>query len=441
MQALRLSLAGAFGAFVAWLISEPFAHTANEHGTRAGSVVFTLGSVFGLLAFPLVGAFVVCGLTAVTNSQRMKPSKTALMALASLGVGGLFGWLADSNSDRMMIAFLRGSDQPGPFLLFAHLIWSFLYAMALAMAVALCTSPTRARVLTLALGGLGGAVFGFIARMVVEPFVVIFKVIGSSNSRTVEAWTPFDVSRLAEYLVISVVLALSIALADRIMTSGTLRLVLGRNEGRTYGLGPGVNRIGAAEGIEVPIFDMALAPVQALVRREGGQFLFENVGGTPNTSVNGSPAMRAALRDGDVIQIDKYTLLFSTGKGGAPVHYPVAAPYVAQPVLTPPPAAYVAPPTFLLCDAMGNEFILGEGATVIGREANLGVSLTWEPTVSRRHAEVRVSPAGVTITDLGSANGTFVNGSQVGGPTPLQDADQVRLGQCLLTFRSRAVQR
>src|SRR5688500_11147853 len=46
------------------------------------------------------------------------------------------------------------------------------------------------------------------------------------------------------------------------------------------------------------------------------------------------------------------------------------------------------------------------------------------PSVSRRHAEVRRTPNGFTITDLGSANGVEVDGRVVarGGPAPLGDA-------------------
>ncbi|HVT11474.1 MAG TPA: hypothetical protein VHE55_04340 [Fimbriimonadaceae bacterium] len=32
-------------------------------------------------------------------------------------------------------------------------------------------------------------------------------------------------------------------------------------------------------------------------------------------------------------------------------------------------------------------------------------------------------------------------GAQIGGPTPVRDADEIRLGQCVMTFRSRAVTR
>lgn len=55
-------------------------------------------------------------------------------------------------------------------------------------------------------------------------------------------------------------------------------------------------------------------------------------------------------------------------------------------------------------------------------------------TVSRRHARVSMRDKSWTIEDVGSANGTFLNGSQVKKPTPLHLGDQIRCGTTLLVF-------
>jgi hypothetical protein len=51
-----------------------------------------------------------------------------------------------------------------------------------------------------------------------------------------------------------------------------------------------------------------------------------------------------------------------------------------------------------------------------------------EPTVSRRHAEVALRAGIFEIRDLGSTNGTFVNGRKVDGLTPIQAGDEIRFG-------------
>src|SRR4051794_41321516 len=63
---------------------------------------------------------------------------------------------------------------------------------------------------------------------------------------------------------------------------------------------------------------------------------------------------------------------------------------------------------------------------VLGRE---GVHLIVEdPEISRRHAVVRPRRNGAEIEDLGSLNGTWVNGRRITGPTRLTHGDRIRLG-------------
>src|SRR2546430_1078374 len=76
----------------------------------------------------------------------------------------------------------------------------------------------------------------------------------------------------------------------------------------------------------------------------------------------------------------------------------------------------------------GQSYPLDDNATVIiGR----GVDTTFriqDPSISRRHCQITNSPQGVLIADLGSSNGTYVNGQRIGTWTQLQPNDQVMLG-------------
>jgi pSer/pThr/pTyr-binding forkhead associated (FHA) protein len=52
--------------------------------------------------------------------------------------------------------------------------------------------------------------------------------------------------------------------------------------------------------------------------------------------------------------------------------------------------------------------------------------------VSRSHVWVRRLSDGVEVTDLGSANGTYVNGTRVRAPTRIRDSDVLRIGRIQL---------
>ena len=70
----------------------------------------------------------------------------------------------------------------------------------------------------------------------------------------------------------------------------------------------------------------------------------------------------------------------------------------------------------------------------LGRATTNDVVVLLDPTVSRLHAVIERYPTGFCVRDLGSANGTFVNGEPVSGETRLRTGDELRLGNSRLTF-------
>lgn len=73
------------------------------------------------------------------------------------------------------------------------------------------------------------------------------------------------------------------------------------------------------------------------------------------------------------------------------------------------------------------------GELVIGREASGDGRLDGEPALSRRHARLlRAADGSLTIEDLGSLNGTHVNGRRITASTPLRHGDELRLGDTVI---------
>jgi hypothetical protein len=82
----------------------------------------------------------------------------------------------------------------------------------------------------------------------------------------------------------------------------------------------------------------------------------------------------------------------------------------------------------------GERVKLGDGPATIGRSADCTIHLT-DTSVSRRHAELRPAGSGWTIIDLGSTNGTRVNGARASGK-PLRDGDTITVGDAQLRFEA-----
>jgi hypothetical protein len=81
----------------------------------------------------------------------------------------------------------------------------------------------------------------------------------------------------------------------------------------------------------------------------------------------------------------------------------------------------------------GRTYPLQMGSTVIGRgdQANLRLP---DVGISRRHARLDYDGSQVVLTDLGSTNGTMVNGQRVSA-VALNPGDMIQLGTTTLTFR------
>jgi len=88
-------------------------------------------------------------------------------------------------------------------------------------------------------------------------------------------------------------------------------------------------------------------------------------------------------------------------------------------------------------DTSNTEFEISHSEAVIGRDPMVDIPIQ-SPTVSRRHARLVLVEGGYAIEDLGSSNGTFVNGIRLNRLRPLNSGDQIRLGKSI-TFTYQAM--
>jgi hypothetical protein len=82
----------------------------------------------------------------------------------------------------------------------------------------------------------------------------------------------------------------------------------------------------------------------------------------------------------------------------------------------------------------GEEFELEESPLTIGRAGQNDVSIDGDEFASARHSRVEARRDGVWVHDLGSTNGTHVNGVRIDRPRKLVAGDVVRVGETELRF-------
>lgn len=81
----------------------------------------------------------------------------------------------------------------------------------------------------------------------------------------------------------------------------------------------------------------------------------------------------------------------------------------------------------------GRRLVVGSAGATLGRSRRCDIVVD-DPNVSRTHAEVRPRGGGWVLSDLGSTNGSRLNGRRLDGPEKLEPGDQIQLGTTTLIF-------
>lgn len=220
-----------------------------------------------------------------------------------------------------------------------------------------------------------------------------------------------------------------------------------------------VTRFGRDPGVEGAIAAAAavVSRRHAEIRRQDGNYILVDLGSFNGTTLNGRRiATPEVLHHDDNIEL---------GRGGPTIRfvYPAhPAPSPAQQPQISSPAAAAASPDFASELKKMGTMVLGSGSPLqishagisdrphvfierqfgpkgqltIGRGAECDIRLDGL-LISNRHAAVSNTTAGVTIEDLNSSNGTYVNGERVTGRKVVAEADLVQVGPFLLKVHAQ----
>ncbi len=440
-----LPIAGAVSAFLSFFIAAPYVKSLHRPWLRDDDPVshFTFGTTWTNVQHCAFGALLCGSFCFILEYGRRTPRRILLSTIIGAIVGAIANGFADSGADLIGINAMRkvGASGQGA----GALAWFILVPAALSFTITIAVGPTKQRVIRAIFATVVAAVFTFIGRIVGDMIgaAILFTrqdimKLATDRGALMEASIP---AWMAEAVAVGIALGLTMMIADQVSRKGTLRLVYGRKEYKDWSLDHMANRIGSGE-VEIPVRGFkGVEPVHSCIFRQGNQFIFDSQ--YAPAAINGYPVQQAALSHGDTIQIGEATLVFQTHGASSrqpiqPMMAPMAPfPPTPQPApASPLPVESIAPPSlYFLSDDFGREFVLNPGTTTVGREVGNQICLAHESTVSRSHAEILLEQNEITVRDLGSANGTRVNGNLIDQPTRIQSGDVVAFGKASMRFR------
>jgi pSer/pThr/pTyr-binding forkhead associated (FHA) protein/uncharacterized protein YegL len=268
---------------------------------------------------------------------------------------------------------------------------------------------SRAKALRGAIGGTVGGVVGG----------VVFSLLSDTFSSGVLEL----LGRLLGFAALGFAVGLMLQLVQQALKTAWLTgITTGAYEGKQYILGKPIVTVGRSDGNDIGLYrDKNLALKLGAFKFDQGRWRYE---GEP-VEVNGNSSRSASLASGDTIRLGATEFLFeSKGDSSMP------APEEVQPSEFSPPPVPGSPPTgtpqpSIQTDLapkpwrlVGSETLeLPFGVVTLGRGEQNQIVIR-EASVSTEHARLEVILEQLTVTDLESTNGTFVNGQQLPANQP-----------------------
>lgn len=419
-KAFICAIAGVLG----WVLTEPLlpANVGDPRWQRAEQIM-----VLAIVS--------LIGLAAGIHQGLQRGGQRNLLIAATLGlVGGACGGTFGYGLGGALVNQLFGSGVfvtgAGPTVVIARTVAFAPLGLLLGAAI----GATMMSVRGLISGAMGGLIGGMVSGM-------LFDVIGSAVGGLLMAVRGGNevgiVSRAVTGLTIGLAVGLFTALFDAATRQAWLRLVLGRNEGKEWPLDAAQTLIGRDERAHVPLFgDPNVQALHAVIRREGSQYILSDPGTPMGVGVNGQRVAQAVLSPGDTVNVGSFQLQFLMKAGAAqraqearargvpispvgqamPQTMPQTAPQVAaQQPLSPTVAIPAGGRTWALVvtggPLTGQRFPI-QAVLEVGREPTT-IPLAFDSQTSRRHAQLQPTATGLQISDLGSTNGTFLNGQRI----------------------------
>ena len=204
-----------------------------------------------------------------------------------------------------------------------------------------------------------------------------------------------------------------------------LLVTRGPSEGKYVQLKEGNNTIGRSLDNNLQIDDASVSRAHAMISAKDDQFTLVDLGSTGGTRIGDHRISGKLLGSGSTIIVGQTTLSLVS------VEAFQGGPSSGATMVGSPSGSSLSLIARSGPDA-GKSFLLTSAQNLIGRESSAQVVLS-DPTVSRRHAILRVDAEHATISDLGSQSGTQVDGEMVTG-VGISVGDRIVVGQSEFTL-------
>jgi pSer/pThr/pTyr-binding forkhead associated (FHA) protein len=189
-----------------------------------------------------------------------------------------------------------------------------------------------------------------------------------------------------------------------------MKLLFPNGEHGPVELPDGVTRVGSAATADITLVAPGIAAQHCEIDHRGASATIRIADPRNVVVVNGKQAnAAAAIKPGDLV------LFAKIGARVVAVDKPVAAARKDDEENDGRTRVRMALPRYVLRGVSGTTF--GKtfplfGTLTVGRHTDCDISIPGEE-ISRHHAKLQVMPEGISVEDLGSANGTFINGKRV----------------------------
>ncbi len=195
--------------------------------------------------------------------------------------------------------------------------------------------------------------------------------------------------------------------------------------------------IGRSEECNIQIQDALISRQHARLQLSGTQVILTDLGSHNGTWVNGNKVfLPTPLKDGDKVRIGNSIFVFRA----APVQ--AAVPAAAPPPLSTSEAPRQPDGTMLWEMQAPLALVRGDGAeyglnsdSKLGRDPANNILLDKDTSASQFHARLDLDKGRIFVTDLGSANGTWVNGKRISAPALLKHGDRIRVGNTIFRLK------